>query len=513
MKYRIKDYPHLQQAVEQMSVEELLRAVICPNLSYGDVPPHATPAMFLHTTTSERAEVMSRQINGQGIHPTLIVADMEFGAGGAVEGAVKFPSMRAAAVAGDAKLAYKMGEAAAREARNAGYHWTFGPCVDIVGNKDNPIVGMRTAGYDADTVITYGGAYLEGLQENGLIATLKHFPGDGYSPDDQHITTTENPLSKEEWDASFGRVYTELIERGAKAIMPGHIALPSYDEADERGLYPPATVSKNLLTGLLKGKLGFEGIIVSDAVNMSGFCGYMHMYHACAAFLEAGGDCILFMHETPAYVEGMKKCLKEGRLSMEVLKNRAYRMLCFAQEYFEEYPLGQKPDFDREAAEKVAEEMSVKAVKVIRDRMGVLPLRDSEAMRIAHVVLANAWAGEGKPSDDLTKKLEAITVGVDVFEDPGPSKLLEIATGKDYDLIVCSVIEKPDYALNTAKLSGPIARNMMNGWMRYGVPTVFVCYDTAHFGETYKACADTVIYTHGYTKYTIDAVIALLAEK
>lgn len=512
-KYRIKEYPDLLSEVNRMSVEELLRCVICPDLQYGDMPPHATPAMFLHTTTSEKAAVMSEKINGQGSRSTLLVADMEYGAGNAVEGAVKFPSMRAAAVAGDEKLAYKMGEFAAKEARNAGYHWTFGPCVDMVGNKENPIVGLRTAGSDADTVITYGGAYMEGLQENGLIATLKHFPGDGYSPDDQHVTTTENPLSKEEWDAVFGRVYGELIARGVKAIMPGHIALPAYDEADKNGLYPPATVSKNLLTGLLREKLGFEGIIVSDAVNMSGFCGYMNLYHACAAFLEAGGDCILFMHETEEYAEAMKAALEEKRLSIEVLKNRAYRMLCFAREYFEEYPIHDKVSFDRCRAEETAAEMTEKAVKVIRDRAGILPLKLTQNMRIAHVVLQNTWGKECDIAGEVTGKLRESVGKVDELNDPGPEKMLEIATCGEYDLILCSVIEKPDYALNTAKLTGPVARNMMNGWMRYETPVVFIGYDTVQFAETYKASVDTMIYTHGITRYTADAVIDKLRAK
>ncbi len=512
-KYKIKEYPDLLCEVDRMSVEELLRCVICPDLHYGDLPPHATPAMFLHTTTSEKAAVMSERINGQCGRPSLIVADMEYGAGNAVEGAVKFPSMRAAAVAGDERLAYQMGEYAAKEAINAGYHWTFGPCVDIVGNKENPIVGLRTAGSDADTVITYGGAYMEGVQDHGLIATLKHFPGDGYSPDDQHITTTENPLSKKQWDATFGRVYGELINRGVKAIMPGHIALPAYEEADANGLYPPATVSKNLLTGLLRGKLGFEGIIVSDAVNMSGFCGYMNLYHACAAFLEAGGDCILFMHETKEYIEAMKTALEEKRLSLEVLKNRAYRMLCFVQEYFEEHPAHEKVPFDRAEAEKTAAEMTAKGVKVVRDRAGILPMELDKDTHIAHVILTNSWVEECKAANEVTSKLRNVVGRIDEFQDPGPGKMLELATCGEYDFILCSVMERPDYALNTAKLCGPVARNMMNGWMRYQTPVVFVGYDTVQFAETYKASVDTMIYTHGYTAYTADAVIGRLQGK
>lgn len=507
MKYRIKDYAEIKQLVDKMSVEELLRAVICPNIREGELPPTNTNTVFVHPTTTENANKIAKEINGGRENPALIVADMEYGAGKAIVGAVDFPSMRAAAEAGDSHLAYEMGVIAAKEAINAGYHWTFGPCVDILGNRYNPIVTLRTAGEDADTVIDYGGAYMQGLQDSGLIATLKHFPGDGYSDDDQHITVTENPLSREEWDDTFGRVYSSLIERGAMAIMPGHIALPSYDTPDDNGLYPPATVSKRLLTDLLKDKLGFEGIIVSDATEMAGFCGYMNLYDACAAFLEAGGDCLLFMHESDEFFNAMKKRIDDGRLTLDALKDRAYRMTCFAREYFEGLPVGQKVDFDRDAAENVCKKISEGAVKAVRDRAGLLPYRITADSKIAHVILHNPWCECTRCADELTTELAKIAGIVDELRDPGPNALENIAKSGEYDLIICSVIETRSWAINNAKLSGPVCRNLMRGWMRYDTPTVFVNYQGVAFEDTYKPIVDTLINTYGTTKYTPAAIV------
>lgn len=507
MKYHIKDYPEIKQRVDQMSVEELLRAVICPNIYEGETPPTNTNTVFVHPATAENANKIAAQINDGRTDRALVVADMEYGAGSAIVGAVRFPSMRAAAEAGDSRLAYEMGVIAAKEAINAGYHWTFGPCVDILGNRYNPIVTLRTAGEDADTVIEYGGAYMQGLQDSGLIATLKHFPGDGYSDDDQHVTVTENPLSKEDWDNSFGRVYSTLIEKGAMAIMPGHIALPSYDEPDENGLYPPATVSKRLMTDLLRGKLGFEGIIVSDATEMGGFCGYMNLYHACAAFLEAGGDCLLFMHESDEFFSAMKRCIDEGRLTLQVLRDRAYRMTCFAREYFESHPVGQKVAFDRDAAEAVSQKISEGAVKAVRDRAGLLPYKVTADTKIAHVILHNLWCNGTKRAEELTAELRKIAGKVDELRDPGPHALEELAKSGEYDLIVCSVIETRSWAINTAKLSGPVCRNLMRGWMRYGTPTIFVTYLSVCFEDTYKSIADTLITTYGTNKYTVPAIV------
>lgn len=514
MKFKIKDYEDIWQSVEKMDVVELLSAVICPDYNVDKATPNQNVlSMMFHPTSVETAVRVEKELNGNRENKALIVADMEYGAGKAVLGAVEFPSMRAAAEAGDEQLAYEMGIYAAHEARRSGYHWTFGPCVDILGNKRNPIVSIRTAGEDADTVIQYGGAYMRGLQDGGLIATLKHFPGDGYCENDQHITTPDNTMSREEWNESFGRVYQTLIDQGAMSIMPGHITLPSYDEIDEEtGIYAPATLSKNLLTGLLKKKLGFEGIIISDAIVMNGFCGYMNIYRASARFLEAGGDCLLFMHPTEEYFDAMKALINEGALTMETLKDRAYRIICFSRQYFEAHPASEAVTFDREAAESCAKEMVQKSTAVIRDRAATLPLKKDA--RLAHVILGNVGmsAASTAAAEDLTRRLREMGITVEECKDPGGSAIRRMAKSGDYDAILCSVINEMVYGLNVVKLSGPVARNMMSGWMRYGTPAVFISYFDPYFGDDFYACTDTLINTYGYTAYTNDEIIHRLFD-
>ena len=513
MKYILKDYPHIKVAVEKMTVEELLRTVICPDIRANTLLEHKTGSVFIHPTSAKEANEASQRINSDITDPTLIVSDMEDGAGFAISGATKFPSMRAIRLSEDSRYAYEIGKIAAKEAMNAGYHWTFGPCVDILGNIYNPPTANRSAGFTADEVIEFCGAYMLGLQENGLIATLKHFPGDGYSDDDQHVTVTHNPLSKEEWDESYGRIYSTLIEKGAMAIMPGHISLAAYDEPDENGVYPPASVSKRLLNDLLRGKLGFEGIIVSDATNMSGFCGYMNLYKAACAFLEAGGDCLLFMRESEYFFAEMRKNIEEGYLSVDTLRNRAYRMKCFAYEYFEKHPVGQKYEVDRKASDALAKIVTERAVRINRDRAGVLPFEINKDTRIAHIKIANSWAGDYGAPENLVKALSSFSDKIDEYNDPGPNKLLEIAMSNEYDLMICSVFEGPAWGINTPKLTGPAARNMMCGWMKYSTPVVFITYNSPAFAKTYLPTADTVIETHGYTQYTIDAILNLIVKR
>ncbi len=509
MKYRIKDYPDLRERVNAMRVDELLMAVVCPDVWKGKPSVRDSAALFIHATTAEAAAARAAEVNEGRELPAVIVSDMEYGPGKMILGSTSFPSMRAAAEAGDENLAYQMGAIAAKEARAAGYHWTFGPLVDILENHFNPIVNIRAAGEDTDTVIRYAGAYMRGLQDNRLAATLKHFPGDGYADFDQHLTTTVNPLSKQEWDESFGRVYSELIEQGAKSVMIGHIALPSYDEIDEQtGLYPPATLSRSLMTGLLKEKLGFEGIIVSDAVSMGGLANYTYLYDGLARFLEAGGDCLLFVRDLDEYKVEMKKCIENGVLTLEALRDRAYRMTCFRQEITD----GAKAPFtpvDRAEAEKVAQEMAEKCVKVVRDRKGNLPVRLTGNSKVAHVVLYNDGVKDFACTEDLSSRISK-RCAVDTLVDPGPERLRNIARSNQYDLIICSVLTPPTYATNTVHLSGVMARNMSWGWMKYPTPTVFVSYYSPYFCEEYEAATDTVINTFGYNDYTNNAVERIL---
>ena len=509
MKYRIKDYPEYREQVNAMSVDELLLAVVCPNVWKGREAIRDTAGVFIHAATTEDAAARAAEINEGRELPAVIVSDMEYGPGKMILGTTSFPSMRAAAEAGDEELAYQMGVIAAKDARAAGYHWTFGPVVDILENHFNPIVNIRTPGEDADTVIRYAGAYMRGLQDNGLAATLKHFPGDGLCKFDQHLTTAINPQTREEWDETFGKVYSELIEQGAKSVMIGHIALPSYDEIDEQtGLYPPATVSRNLMTGLLKEKLGFEGIIVSDAVNMGGIANYTYLYDGLARFLEAGGDCLLFVRDLDEYKVEMKKCIDAGVLTLEALRDRAYRMTCFRREIIDEASAPFTPVV-REEAEKVAQEMAEKCVKLVRDRKGTLPFKLTKETKVAHVVLHNNSVKDFTCTDDLSRRIgERCTV--DTLVDPGPERLRTIACESEYDLIICSVLTSPDYATNAVHLSGAMARNMCWGWMKYPTPTVFLSYYSPYFCEEYEAATDAIINTYGYNQYTNNAVERIL---
>jgi len=304
---------------------------------------------------------------------------------------------------------------------------------------DSPVVGLRSAGKDPQHVIKMAGAYMRGMQDSGMMATIKHFPGDGYTTWDQHLTTPVSNLTKDDWWNGPGRVYQDLINEGVVAVMPGHIALPAYDVADVRGNHPPATVSKRLLQDVLRVEMGFKGLVVTDAISMGGLVGYVNYYDACADALESGCDMLLFPRINERFYEQMEKRLTSGRLTMETLRERARRVLALKEQrgLLNDAPKMHLP-VDQQKQQEVAADMVGRSITVVRDRHGLLPFRIKRGTRILHVVIMN---NADRYTDLLLRmknELAKYSDHVQQWIDPGPDRLFDAAMDT-FDLILCSI--------------------------------------------------------------------------
>jgi beta-N-acetylhexosaminidase len=187
-------------------------------------------------------------------------------------------------------MARKLAEVCAKEAREAGANWAFAPIIDIDCNFRNPITNTRTFGSDPERVEAMGVAFTETVQALGMAAACKHFPGDGRDERDQHLVTSINDMGCGEWDRTYGKVYEACIGAGTLACMVGHIMLPSYSRYFAPGIKDedilPASLSRELMFNLLRGKLGFNGLIVTDATTMAGFTTAMPRRKAVPASLS-----------------------------------------------------------------------------------------------------------------------------------------------------------------------------------------------------------------------------------
>lgn len=509
MKFRLLEDARLRKRADTMTIRELLYTVCCPSVN-AEQPDPKIPCdcIFLHKTTKELAKACIPKLRRYNSGDPIVVADIECGSGAAIQGCVRFPSMYALAKANDPSIAYDVGRAAAKDALEAGYKWSLAPCVDLLLNPDSPMASLRTAGGDPNTVSRICGAYMQGMQDGGLVATVKHFPGDGATVYDQHLTTPENPLSEQEWLDTYGRIYQDMIDQGVMAVMPGHIALPCLDEKDPQlELYPPATLSYNLMTGLLKERMGFEGIIISDAVEMGGFCGFMNYYRACATFLKNGGDVLLFANPDDRFIRELTACVQSGELPEPTLRLRAYRVLCFMQQARAMRP---KSAFTADL-QALSDSVVQKSIAVVRDRARLLPLRLKRDANILHAVIMNDYQNH-TVYNDLQQELSKHSNHVTLLCDPGPQTLTnQIKTG-GYDLVICSVGTPTGYGTNVIRLHGPMARNMMGGWTKLGTPVVFVNFYHPYFHLEYQAQADTVINTCGVADATCKTVVNRLFQ-
>ena len=265
--------------------------------------------------------------------PALIAANVEAGGSGAVSGGTKLGEGIACAATNDPKSAYYMGYYGCREAAAVGCNWTFAPVVDIDLNWRNCIIPTRCFGNDPDTVLKMALAYMKGAHEAGVACCMKHFPGDGCDERDQHLATTVNTLSCEEWDATFGKVYQGMIDAGIPSVMIGHIMQPAYSRKLRPGIRDseimPATIAPELLKGLLREKLGFNGLIVTDATHMVGITSKKPRREFLPEMLMAGCDMILFSRDYTEDMGYLRQALADGRLTRERLDEAVRTVLAF----------------------------------------------------------------------------------------------------------------------------------------------------------------------------------------
>lgn len=511
MKYRIEESVNARRTVEAWDFRRLLNQVCCPNYArIGAEKMQEFGAMFFHPQMKEELEVQIAAFKEACGVPPLIVSDLENGPGDMILGAAKFPHMMGISQTGSEELVYETGKISALEAGELGYNWTFSPVADLAAEPDSPVVASRSPGQTPEYVVRMAGAYIRGLQDHGMMATVKHFPGDGFGTYDQHLTTPVNPLDAEDWRNGPGRAFKELIDGGVMSVMPGHIALPAFDEPDDRGLYPPATVSKRLLIDLLRGELGFEGLIVSDAIEMGGVVGFMNYYDACADTIENGCDMLLFPRIDERFYREMELRVENGRLSMEALQDRACRILSLK----EQLGLGltdgadrRGEPVDREYGRRLAEKVVEESITVVRDRGGLVPFAIQRDTRVLHAVIMNNADRYADLFERIRGELAKVSDRVDQWIDPGPDRLFEAAVEGAYDLILCSIGSCLSYGLNVVRLHDEVARNMMGGWTKLGVPVIFLSHFHPFIHKEYEASIDTILNTYGDIECTARLLI------
>lgn len=325
--------------------------------------------------------------------PLLVAANLENGGSGAVLEGTPFGSQMQVAATGDKEQAYRLGKISAAEGRAAGVNLAFAPVCDIDRQWRNPITNTRTYGGNPDTVREMCRAYLKGAAEENVAVSIKHFPGDGCDERDQHLVASVNDLSCEEWDAAYGKIYSELIAQGAQTVMAGHIMQPAYTRYFSPGIADadilPASCSAELINGLLRGKLGFQGVVLTDAANMLGYCTAMKRSELIPTTINAGVDMILFGRNVTEDMNYLQAAVEDGRVTMARLDEAVTRVLALkASMGLHAVDWNAQSDAEELKVVGCSEHMAIarecadRSITLVKDTQKLLPVRPETHKRV-----------------------------------------------------------------------------------------------------------------------------------
>ncbi len=451
--------------------------------------------------TSEQVQNLLNDLQSYTKVPLLVAANCDAGGNGACNDGTYVASAAMCEASGDEQVAYDAGYVSGREERAIGVNWNFDPCVDILKNWRNTIVNTRAYGTNAENVIKYTNAYLKGLAESNIASCIKHWPGDGTEERDQHLVLGENLLSVEEWEESFGKVYRNHIENGVDSIMSGHIALPEYQKALVPGLEDkdilPATLAPELINGLLKDKLGFNGLVLTDATHMLGMTSAMRREDYVPQAIAAGCDMFLFFNNIEEDYGFMMQGYKNGVITEERLQDALERILGVKAKYGlhkakeDGSIIRTKEDLSVvgcddhiERAKKAAD----KGITLVKNTFGQLPIRPETHKRIRLYFLEGEKGGiyeaNSKVLDFIVAELERrgfeVTVNDGTTRVKGPT--LKYREEVDAALVFADVIGYG--AQNNYRIQWKTAMSNEVPWYVWEVPTVFVSLNfTTHLTD------------------------------
>jgi len=328
----------VQSTIDAMTVEEKigqlfinLNTAFTPEYLHHILDSYHIGGMRFRGVDAATAQAHIRYAQARSKIPLLVASNPEMGGFGSIDDGTLVCTHLQAGSHPDASIAYEMGRVAGIETTALGCNWAFAPIVDIHYNWRNTVVATRSFGNTPEVVIERAKAYFDGISESKTMCAIKHFPGDGVDERDQHVVTTWNTLGADEWHASYGRVYRELIDHGVQSIMVGHIGAPALSRRYRPGIADaeimPGTLAPELLQDLLRGELGFNGLILTDASLMVGLTSAMKRCDLVPATIAAGCDMFLFFRNADEDFRYMLDGYRGGVITEARLQEALERIL------------------------------------------------------------------------------------------------------------------------------------------------------------------------------------------
>ncbi len=430
--------------------------------------------------------VLTNELQRAAKLPLLIGADFERGTVMRVEEGTSFPHAMAVGATGRPEDAYAMGRITATEGRAMGVHWVFAPVADVNSNPDNPIINIRSFGEDPKRVAEYVAQFVKGVEENGAMATAKHFPGHGDTSIDSHLDLPLVTASRARLDAVEFVPFEAAIGAGAEAVMTAHLAVPALEPNPDT----PATLSERVLTGVLRDELHFQGLVITDALDMGGVTKGFPPGEVAVRALLAGADVLLMSPVTDAALGAVKDAVSSGRVPMarvddavrHVLEAKA-RLGLETQREVSIEKLGEvfgRPDFQATAAD-----IAARGVTLLRNDAGLVPLDPRTTKRV--FLLAVSADPDIVPAEPFERELRAQLDSVDsVHVDTKYFRVEEthLPPPESYDLAICAVTVRTADRKGTIGLPANEAE-MIHALLRAGKPVILVGLGSPYLMESF----------------------------
>lgn len=498
------DLSWVQSTLYGLSLEDKVGQLFCgisrlmTEEEYLDTLKVCKPGGIMYRPGSlEEAVRFSGVLQKHSEIPMLVAANLERGGNGIVFEGTQLGSPLEVAATGDVDMARKLGEICGREGAAVGANWAFAPIIDIDYNFRNPITNIRTFGSNPERVRDMGVAYVKAVQAHGVAASIKHFPGDGCDERDQHLVTSINNKSVEEWEATFGEAYRAGIEAGALTVMVGHIMQPAYSKKLRPGILDaeilPASLAPELMGDLLRGQLGFNGLVVTDATTMAGFTIPMPRSQAVPASISAGADMFLFTRNLAEDYGFMLDGVRRGLLSSERLDEAVMRILGL-KAALKLHEKKAAPDLSAarsivgQAEHQVwSRECADQAITLVKEQSGVLPLTPDRYKKILYCPIEAAagvaYSVRVGACDVVRDKLIAEGFEVDTFV---PKNMFEGQTEKTSDYVgvydaivyVANLSTKSNQTTVRIEWAQPMGANCPH--YLASVPTIFISVENPY---------------------------------
>jgi beta-glucosidase-like glycosyl hydrolase/CubicO group peptidase (beta-lactamase class C family) len=389
--------------------------------------------------------------------PLMVTIDGEWGLGMRLDSILKYPYQSTLGALTDERIVYRMGVAVGEQMKRIGVHVNYAPVVDVNNNPNNPVIGYRSFGEDKNKVAKFGVAYMKGMQDAGIMACAKHFPGHGDVEVDSHLDLPVINKSMQQLDSLELYPFKQMFKAGVGSVMIAHLSIPAIDTTTNR----PTSLSKNNVTGLLRDELHFAGLTFTDALEMKGVAKYYPAGEAAVQAIIAGNDMLCLPEDVNGAIEAIKAAVKQKRIKQKEIDDHVYKVL------YSKYALGlNKPQFidttnlvnDLNAnTDNIRRLVARNTVTVLHDDFGMLPLLS--AKKIAYVGIGNSKVNVF--GQRLNADMRADTFQFSLRDDSLKAiSLAQQINSGNYDAVVIGV---SDYSLRPAN-NFNLTNNAISFW-------------------------------------------------